>query len=241
MATAMITPDLYARAAKAMCTDDLRPNLCGVRIEPLVEGGILLVSSDGTTLAAIRDPDGWCDEATTVRLDRNMMQMIGRKRIAASTRILIDGDHAALVDRGEADAEFPDDLVTTTCEMLDQVTRFGERLRYLQFRGAQNPYPYADWRAAIPTEFGGQGRVNGRRIGLLAEILGDPMRFSQMTIDFTPDGRMAIVIPITGAGVDGYGLVASEPRETTPAKVAAWFQRPAGACEVFGRTGGGAA
>lgn len=58
---ARVSPRYFAAATIWMGQRDVRHYLNGVAIQPHPDQGALIVATDGHTIAAIHDPDGWCE------------------------------------------------------------------------------------------------------------------------------------------------------------------------------------
>lgn len=63
---ARVNPRYFAGIELFTGKQDVRYYLNGVSIEPHPGGGVCIVATDGHSLAAIHDPDGWCKEKIIV-------------------------------------------------------------------------------------------------------------------------------------------------------------------------------
>src|SRR5690606_12660465 len=63
---ARVNPKYFAAIELYAAKNDIRYYLNGVRIEPHPQQGAVIVATNGYRLAAIHDPDGWCEEPIIV-------------------------------------------------------------------------------------------------------------------------------------------------------------------------------
>lgn len=69
-----VNADRFRIASMSCSTEEARYYLAGVYVEPHNEGGVNLVSTDGHTLVHVYDPDGRCDRAAIIRLNKDMLR-----------------------------------------------------------------------------------------------------------------------------------------------------------------------
>lgn len=90
---ATVNADLFRLAAAAVSKEETRFYLQGVHIEPLAEGGVVMVSTDGHRMIVVHDADGFADDRMLVKLNPATMTATkqGKKETLART-IAIDGN-----------------------------------------------------------------------------------------------------------------------------------------------------
>lgn len=146
---ARVNPRYFAAAAIWMARNDVRYYLNGVAIQPHPEQGALIIATDGHTIAAIHDPDGWCE--------RDIIVGTIPKQLIAECKAKPRGKHAfeaprhlwiaesepsrggAIVQGGMAD-----DVMQEPASTFDTDALYACKIELVEGR-------YPDWRRVIST------------------------------------------------------------------------------------------
>jgi len=115
-----VNADLFRAAYLCVSTEETRPYLQGVYIEPCTAGGATLVATDGHRLIAVHDASAACDAAVIVHLDKPALTALKRgKGETEPRRLSLDtparawvlnatGAQIAFQDNPLIDGHFPD-------------------------------------------------------------------------------------------------------------------------------------
>lgn len=159
---AKVNPRYFAAAQLFAAQNDIRYYLNGVCIEPHPEGGAILVATDGHTLAAIHDPEGFARETIIVGgITKGLISACKTKgNPLAFTRPeqLLIGKTCAVVTGHKSQEPEPDPF--------DPLTLHASKIELIDGK-------FPDWRRVMPADRKGDSArlpaVNVRYLGRLSE------------------------------------------------------------------------
>lgn len=140
---ARVSPRYFAAATIWMGQGDVRHYLNGVAIQPHPEKGALIVATDGHTIAAIHDPDGWCERDIIVgAIPKPLIAACKakgkRNELLTAPRHLWIAEDGAVVQGGEVG----DNEIREPASPFEPLSLFACKIQLVDAR-------YPDWRRVI--------------------------------------------------------------------------------------------
>ncbi|GEM_PF-1349106 len=138
---ARVNPKYFAAIELYAAKNDVRYYLNGVRIEPHPQLGAVIVATNGHRLAAIHDPDGWCEEPIIVGdIPRSLVAACKAKgnelTFTAPKQLWVSKTSAVVM--GCDDTEPPQDPFNPMALHATRITLIDAK--------------YPDWRRVAPTK-----------------------------------------------------------------------------------------
>jgi hypothetical protein len=239
---AVLDADLFSRAALCRSIELARYYLNGVLIERRKDGGAVLVATDGSILAAIRDQHAIVKGEAIVGLDPAMLKVLAGKvpakdRLFVRRLLVVRGyksgrSKAFVVDQPLSTDRDSETAAHLTREMaLSVLDEPDQRVRASQFWACIIDGNYPKWRTVIPPadlEPGAAvGKFNASLLGRLADALCTDKSHGLRMVASANNTMPALVVAYN-AVIDGFGVVMPLRDETSnvPA-VPEWARPPA--------------
>lgn len=95
--TLKINAQKLALAARFRCEHQVMEQITGLRIEPLEEGGCVIVGLNGHTMGVVRDQHGHCSEPMTLKVSEELLFVCNRNEQAQNYTVKIIDRRLAVV------------------------------------------------------------------------------------------------------------------------------------------------
>lgn len=201
-----VNADLFRRAASCVSSEPTRYYLNGVYATPCDAGGVLLISTDGHKMVAIRDPEGTIvGKGGIVSLEKAVL-----KECKEGRQILVSKKKATVVRGGKPEDGFDFGLCV---DPNSTVLAF-------QWKDVLIDGTFPDWTraASLPNFTVEKTGINPNFLLTVASSLGG--KFSAVVAyETTPGGPIFVACP--ESHVDGFGLIM--PVRCGAAKVPTWL------------------
>lgn len=197
---ARVNPKYFAAIELFMAKCDVRYYLNGIYIEPHREKGVVIVATNGRTLAAFHDPDGWAEKAIIVGgISKQLISACctkGTNRIGGSHSLFIGIDFAVVTSQeGTPESAF------------DAHNLYAGRIELVDAK-------YPDWKRVVEgaSKSGadrGAGAINPDYLALLSKVLyrlnrtkyGCVRAYGSAAFDKDERGSTSTVFRLDGADI----------------------------------------
>jgi len=209
-----VNADLFARAASCISTDPTRYYLNGVHVEPFSDGeGVIMVSTDGHSLIAIRDPSGSIEGGTAiVSANKQILDackkgdgLVTRGSRRFARRLLASDGRLSVVAEPFENEPLPD---FTVC------TEPGKTVIAFQWRNAFIDGKFPEWRRTLPKIAPDFSKYHSGFQPTLLERIGRSLSsesvYSLIAVKTNPDDDLSpawVVCPNSQKTIDGFGLI----------------------------------
>lgn len=200
---AVISADLFARAALAMGADPTRYHLCGVYVEPCVAGGVTLTATNGTYLLSFHDAHAhFTGEPTIIAPTAAALKAMRAKDVSGSRVVVVNDTRLEVVE----------DAPATALERMPALIGEGRR-SLIQAEACVVDGAFPEWRRVVPRDDLAEGTRAAIDMKLLTPLgaalsRGDKLQFLRFYARTTDTGDQ---IPHLVRGNDprGFGVVMS--------------------------------
>ena len=217
-----VSADLVARASLCRSWEDTRYYLNGIRIQPAKNGGVIIVATDGHTLAALYDPAGYASEPVTISPNKAVVGWCQRPKMSK----FFKGSARLILKNEKLFGMLRDDEETYSAFTAVEDPR---RIEVMQWRDAIIDAAYPDFTRAVRCDGGDLVPMkatcfNSRYLARVSEVLTTK---HSRGVSLYQRGRdvssPAFVIP-SGSEILGFCLV-MPMRNETRGEMPGWYLR----------------